>query len=195
MSKKTPSNWTTRDLMVTVVIGITLGVVLIPVTYGYVLLLGVGGLIARSLVGGIYFVPTVFASYVMRKPGAALLASTVGGLVNLPTPSGPVVLGVSVLIGVLGELLIWLTTRYKSYGGQRLAIVGITTGLLVYVLILFSALRSAEFEWNSIAIIAAVLSGITFAAAALIAKLLADAVARTGVLANSALGRANIEEV
>jgi energy-coupling factor transport system substrate-specific component len=196
MVRKPGGKWSTRDLMVTVVIGITLGVILIPVTYGYVVLLGVGGLLARSLVGGIYFLPAVFASYVMRKPGAGLLASFVGGLTTMPfTPNGLIVLGISVLIGLIGELFIWLATRYKGYSLPQLLIAGVGTGLLVYVLILLSFLRSAEFEWNAIVLVAVVLSGVTFAVCALLAKLLADAVGRTGVLSNTALGQANIEEV
>lgn len=190
------TKWNTRDLMVTLVIGLALGVLLIPVTYAYVAFLGVGGLFTRSLIGGIYFLPAVFAAYVVRKPGASFLASAIGGLTSMPfTPYGFIVLAVSILIGLLGELFIWLNTRYKDFGVPRLVAAGAATGLGVFLLILGSVLRSDEFEWNGLVLVALLLSGVTFAVCGLLAKALADAVARTGVLGNTALGKANIEEI
>lgn len=190
------TKWNTRDLMVTLVIGLALGVLLIPVTYAYVAFLGVGGLFTRSLIGGIYFLPAVFAAYVVRKPGASFLASAIGGLTSMPfTPYGFIVLAVSILIGLMGELFIWLNTRYKDFALPRLLTAGAATGLAVFLLILGSVLRSAEFEWNALVLAALVLSGVTFAVCGLLAKALADAVARTGVLGNTALGKANVEEI
>lgn len=190
------TKWNTRDLMVTLVIGLALGVLLIPVTYAYVAFLGVGGLFTRSLIGGIYFLPAVFAAYVVRKPGASFLASAIGGLTSMPfTPYGFIVLAVSILIGLVGELFIWLNTRYKDFALPRLLTAGAATGLAVFLLILGSVLRSAEFEWNALVLVALVLSGVTFAVCGLLAKALADAVARTGVLGNTALGKANVEEI
>ncbi|MCW5877916.1 MAG: ECF transporter S component [Anaerolineales bacterium] len=190
------TKWNTRDLMVTLVIGLALGVLLIPVTYAYVAFLGVGGLFTRSLIGGIYFLPAVFAAYVVRKPGASFLASAIGGLTSMPfTPYGFIVLAVSILIGLVGELFIWLNTRYKDFALPRLLAAGAATGLAVFLLILGSVLRSAEFEWNALVLVALVLSGVTFAVCGLLAKALADAVARTGVLGNTALGKANVEEI
>lgn len=190
------TKWNTRDLMVTLVIGLALGVLLIPVTYAYVAFLGVGGLFTRALIGGIYFLPAVFAAYVVRKPGASFLASAIGGLTSMPfTPYGFIVLAVSILIGLLGELFIWLNTRYKDFALPRLLTAGAATGLAVFLLILGSVLRSAEFEWNALVLVALVLSGVTFAVCGLLAKALADAVARTGVLGNTALGKANVEEI
>lgn len=190
------TKWSTRDLMVTLVIGLALGVLLIPVTYAYVAFLGVGGLFTRSLIGGIYFLPAVFAAYVVRKPGASFLASAIGGLTSMPfTPYGFIVLAVSILIGLVGELFIWLNTRYKDFALPRLLTAGAATGLAVFLLILGSVLRSAEFEWNALVLVALVLSGVTFAVCGLLAKALADAVARTGVLGNTALGKANVEEI
>ncbi len=190
------TKWNTRDLMVTLVIGLALGVLLIPVTYAYVAFLGVGGLFTRSLIGGIYFLPAVFAAYVVRKPGASFLASAIGGLTSMPfTPYGFIVLAVSILIGLMGELFIWLNTRYKDFALPRLLTAGAATGLAVFLLILGSVLRSAEFEWNALVLAALVLSGVTFAVCGLLAKALADAVARTGVLGNTALGKVNVEEI
>jgi energy-coupling factor transport system substrate-specific component len=192
----TSKKWTTRDLLVTLVIGLALGVLLIPVTYAYIAFLGVGGLLTRSVIGGIYFLPAAFASYVMRKPGASILASAIGGLTTMPfTPYGFIVLGVSLLIGVVGELVLWLVTRYKNYGSGKLVTAGVVCGLAVFALILGSVLRSADFQWDSLVLVALVLSGITFGVAAWVAKLLADNVAKTGVLSNTALGRMNADEI
>jgi len=52
MAKQSASKWSTRDLMVTIVIGLAFGVLLIPVTYAYAALLSLG-ILARSLLGGV----------------------------------------------------------------------------------------------------------------------------------------------
>ena len=193
MTKTSAAKWSTRDLMVTIVIGLAFGVLLIPVTYAYAALLSLG-VLARSLLSGVYFLPAAFAAYVIRKPGSILLVCLVSALAAMPfTAYGFIMLMVGLLTGVIGELVTWLFTRYRNFGLGRFALAGAVGGLLEFLLILAS-LRTTQFELG-ILVLALLVSALTFALSAVLAKLLADAVARTGVLANTALGRTNIEEI
>ncbi|MCW5876418.1 MAG: ECF transporter S component [Anaerolineales bacterium] len=192
MPTKTSSKWNTRDLMVTLVIGLAVGVLFIPTTIIYVGSLA-GGMLARSVIGGVYFLPAVFAAYVIRKPGAGLLASAVGGMVALASPNGFIAMIVCIMIGLLGDLLIWLITRYKSFSASKLGLAGFVTGLGVFLAML-SRLGGDDMQL-AVVVPALLVSGLAFAACALLAKALADAVARTGVLANTGLGKENVEEI
>ena len=193
MTKASSSKWSTRDLMVTIVIGLAFGVLLIPVTYAYAALLSLG-ILARSLLGGVYYLPDAFAAYVVRKPGSILLVSLVSALVAMPfTAYGFIVLLIGALTGLIGELVTWFFTRYRNFTLGRLALTGAVGGLLEFLLILGS-LRSTQFDLGILGG-ALLVSALTFGLCAVLAKVLADAVARTGVLANTALGRTNIEEI
>ncbi|MEX2143688.1 MAG: ECF transporter S component [Anaerolineales bacterium] len=193
MVKSTAAKWSTRDLMVTIVIGLAFGVLLIPVTYAYAALLSLG-ILARALLSGVYYLPAAFSAYVVRKPGAILLVSLVSALVAMPfTAYGFIVLIIGALTGIIGELVIWFFTRYRNFSMGRMALAGGIAGLLEFLLILAS-LRTTQFEIG-ILVVALLVSALTFMLCAILAKVLADAVARTGVLANTALGRTNIEEI
>lgn len=190
---KKSRSWSTRDLLITVVIGLAFGVLLVPVTLGYAALLAFGPWV-RSLLGGVYFLPAGFAAYVMRKPGSILLVSFVSGLVAMPFSAyGLIVLVVSLLTGLIGELVTWLFTRYRHFSLGRLIWAGATAGFLEFLLILGS-LRTTQIDWGVMGVALAV-SAVVFAVCAALAKFLADSVVKTGVLANTALGRSTTDEI
>lgn len=192
---KKGSRWSTRDLLVTIVIGLAFGVILIPVTWAYAGLLSFGGIFARSVMGGLYFLPAAFAAYVMRKPGATLLASVLSALPPmLFSPYSLIVLIIGALIGVVGEICVWLLTRYRVFTRARLVWAGLASGIVVYLLILGSVLHTTQFEMN-VLLLALLVSAVVFAACAVLGKYLADAVAKTGVLSNTALGEASADEI
>ncbi len=192
MVKKVENKWSTRDLLIAIVIGLAFGVFLIPVTYAYSLLLSLG-ILARAVLGGVYFLPAAFAAYVIRKPGSILLVSLTSALVVLPFGYGFIVLIIGALTGLIGELVIWLFTHYRNFATGRFVLAACVGGFIEFLLILGS-LRTTQFEVGLVTA-AVLVCGVTFALCAWLAKLLADAVARTGVLANTALGIANADEI
>lgn len=195
MAKKSSKGaWSTRDLLVTIVIGLAFGVLLIPVTWAYAGLLSAGGIFTRSILGGLYFLPAAFAAYVMRKPGATLLASILSALPSMLGPYSLIVLMIGGLIGLVGEVFTWLLTRYRNFSISRMLWLGMASGISVYLLILGSMLRTTTFE-PSILLIAAVVSAAVFAACSLVARYLANSVAKTGVLSNTALGETAADEI
>jgi energy-coupling factor transport system substrate-specific component len=194
MAKKVETKWSTRDLMVSVVIGLVFGVIFIPVTFAYAAFLNFG-IIARALLSGVYYLPAAFAAYVIRRPGSILLVSMVSALAAMPfTPYGLIIILVGTITGVMGELVTWLFTRYRNFPTGLFVLAGIIAGLIEFGLILAGLRTTAELGLGILAI-AFSLSAITFGLAAFLAKKLADAVARTGVLANTALGRSHKDEI
>lgn len=185
--------WSTRDLLITIAIALVFSLALVPITYAYAMAQGLG-ILARAAVGGLYFLPAAFAAYVMRKPGSILLVSGASGLAIIPfTPFGFVALMIGLITGGLGELTMWLITRYRHFGLTRLVLAAATAGLLEYLLIL-TILQAFQLAWW-LAVLAMGLSGLTFAASAALAKFLADTIVKTGVLANTELGRSIAEDV
>ncbi|MEX2162162.1 MAG: ECF transporter S component [Anaerolineales bacterium] len=192
MKNKPTAAWSTRDLLITIVIGLAFGVLLVPVTYVYGLMLA-AGILARAVLSGVYFLPAAFAAYVVRKPGAILLVSVTSALVVLPFGYGFIVLVIGALTGLVGELVTWLFTRYVNFGLGRFVLAGAVGGVIEFLLILAS-LRTSQFDLGLVTL-AVLVSALTFAICTAVAKYLADAVARTGVLANTALGKANADEI
>lgn len=195
ISRPKGRRWSTRDLLVTIVIGLAFGVLLIPVTWAYAGLLSLGGIFTRTIMGGLYFLPAAFAAYVMRKPGATLLASILSALPPmLFSPYSLIVLMIGALIGVVGELFVWILTKYRNFSRARLLWLGLASGITVYLLILGSVLHTTQFEM-SVLLLALLVSSVVFSACSVLAKYLADSVAKTGVLANTALGETSADEI
>jgi energy-coupling factor transport system substrate-specific component len=177
-----PSRWSTRELVVTAIIGATFGVLLIPFTYTYTAAQA-GGALGRAAAGGLFFLPASFTVYAIRKPGAVLLVGLISGLFSAPfTPFGLVVIVISMLTAVMTEPVAWLTTGYRRFSVPRMGLLGLMIGLLEFLLIAATA-RTTRLE-PVVFVPALVVSGLAFVAASVAGKLLADAVARTGVLAN-----------
>ncbi|MCS7088673.1 MAG: ECF transporter S component [Thermoflexales bacterium] len=184
--------WTTRELLIAMVIAVVFGVVMVSSTYLYAAVLGLG-IFARSAATGLFFLPAAFAAYVLRKPGAVFLVSVVSGLVAIPfTPYGLLVLGIGALTGAIGELATWIVTRYRHFSLHRLLATGALAGLIEFSSVLASSLRTTPLT-PALALVAILLSVSAFVIMTFAAYAIANAVQRTGVLANTALGREMME--
>lgn len=187
LKRATRSRWSTRELLTAAVLAMAFAVLLVPFTYLYAAVLSLG-VLARSALTGLFFMPAAFAAYTLRKPGAVFFVSVVSGLVAIPfTPYGLLVLGIGALTGAIGEGACWLITRYRHFSLARVALMSLVAGLVEFLLVLFS-LRVSQIE--PLVLIAAVaLSALGFVIVGVVARFLADAVARTGALSSTALGR------
>jgi energy-coupling factor transport system permease protein len=185
---KSLAAWSTRDLLVVAAIGAALGVALIPVTYLGLTLMATLGPFLYALSTSLSRVPSVMTMYVVRRPGAAVLGALVAGLVQVPfTPTGWVILVAFAFSGAACELP-FLLTRYRRFGLPTLMISGAVAALLGL------ALQYVPFGYGNLALLVQLALILTAAAGgALItgglAKLLADALAKTGVLSGYAVGQ------
>lgn len=186
------AGWNTRDMLVTAVLGLVCGALIVPMVYAYTFLLGLGPLILWATTG-VYFFPAFFIAYCIRRPGAALLGMLLVGLVQLPfTPAGAAFLVSALLRGVLTEPLVAAVTRYRTFDLSRMVLLGALAGLLFF-LIFGLVLGTARFD-IILQLAVAGAATVSCVVGALLAKSLADAIARTGVLSGTALGRTHASE-
>jgi energy-coupling factor transport system permease protein len=177
--------WSTRDILIMAVMSIIFGLFLTGATYLYYVIAALGPIVYWAW-NGPWLIPAVFVVYVSRRPGSGVLTTLIASLVMIPfTPYGVAALFSGLLFGVLTELSLLLFTRYRFFGWIRLALTGILTGALLL------AITGAAFGAFVLApgIIVAIVFSTTLGCAlcALLARALADAVARTGVFAGTML--------
>jgi energy-coupling factor transport system permease protein len=146
-----------------------------------------GDLAQHVLIGG-WMVVAPLALYIVRKPGVGVVVELVAALVEvafLASPVGPMLLLVGLVQGVGAELAFTLT-RYRRYGWWVFVASGVTAALAS------TLLGTVRYGWHlqdlfALRIGLQVVSGIVLCG--LLARVLGDALARTGVLDETALGR------
>lgn len=179
ISKNNKHGWTTRDIMVTAIISIALGVVYVPLTYlaGWMEAIPYLSIIST----GVYFWPIIMVAYLIRKPGTALLSACIIFLIQVPlTPWGVLMMVFVLTIGMPIEF-IFLISRYKNFKLWNIIFTGSFTGLIT---VLF---RFIVHGWGNMTpliqlsfIIAAIFSGGLIGGG--LAKLIGDAVIKTGII-------------
>ena len=187
------AKWATRDLLITAVISVVFAVILLGVSYLFIMFIRPLGLLAQTLGQGIWFIPAIFMGYILRRPGAVMLSQLMIRIILVPiSPYGWMELVGAFVVGVPIEL-VFRATRYRNYRLPVLMLAGIAAGSLrtiaAWVPYGLSEL-APEFQITVVAL--TVISGVL---AALLAKLLADAIAKTGVLSSYAVGQERQEEV
>jgi energy-coupling factor transport system substrate-specific component len=183
------ARWTTRDLIVTAVIAVALGIIFMAYGTFYVAMVGVLGQVGVMLLLGFYYLSGILVPYIVRKPGAALLASFLAAFTELllGSPFGVQALWAGLIQGA-GAEVVFAARRWKDYSLLVLVIAAIMSGIFAffyeYVLFSYGGLT------------AAVQLGLFFVrmpSAAVLAgwlgKVLGDALLRTGVLRGLAIAR------
>ncbi|QBD74854.1 hypothetical protein EPA93_02125 [Ktedonosporobacter rubrisoli] len=187
--------WSTREILLIAAIGIVFGMIFAASYYAFSITV-VFGPIAGWAWTGLYLLPSLLIGYILRRPGAALLISLLYSLVTLLfSPYGPVILINCAFYAVSGEVGLALGTRYRSFSLPWMILSGILSGL-VMILLYVIFYRDSFLEWAlpiRIGVVGiTILTGIV---GAIIGKQLADALARTGALAGTALKNDGTHEV
>ena len=147
-----------------------------------------GDLSQNALIGG-WMVVAPLAVYIVRKPGVGILVEIIASIVEvvfLASPVGPMLILVGFIQG-LGAEAAFAVTRYRRYGWGVFIASGATAALanLLMGLVRFGWAGQDLFELRLVLQFA---SGILLCG--LLARVIGDALARTGVLDNYAIGRA-----
>ncbi|SEE93849.1 ECF transporter S component [Ruania alba] len=147
-----------------------------------------GDLAQNVLIGG-WMVVAPLALYIVRKPGVGIVVEIIASIVEvvfLASPVGPTLILVALIQGVGAEAA-FAATRYRRYGWWVFVVSGITAALANLVL------GMVRFGWAGQDLFA-LRVGFQFASGillcGLLAKVIGDALLRTGVLDNYAIGRA-----
>ncbi len=124
------TQWKTRDLIITAVLAVALGVLLVPYSALYVLVEGVLGQVGGMILLGLYYLAGILVAYIVRRPGAATIASVLAGLVEmlLGSPYGidSVWLG---LVQGLGAEVVFAAAGWKDWRLLILAIAAVMSGV------------------------------------------------------------------
>ncbi len=187
------ANWTTRDLLVTAVISIVIAIPLIGANYILVMFIMPLGMLAICAVQGIWIIPPILIAYILRRPGAVFLSQLIRATIMIPFSTTWWTVSLFALVYAISAELVFLTVRYRNYSSSFLMFAGIVVGLActaVMWLPMGVGLLSIEMQ---IAIL--VISIISGALAGWLAKMLADSIAKTGVLNSYAVGQEFQEEI
>ncbi|WP_454043995.1 ECF transporter S component [Cellulosimicrobium sp. Marseille-Q8652] len=143
--------------------------------------------LASNVLAGAWIVVGPLATYVVRKPGVGILAETLAALVEvvfLASPAGPLLLVVGLVQGAGAELAFALT-RYRRFGWGVFVASGVSAALVSYA---FNAVRFGWLgqDYAMLRLGIQVVSCVVLCGVA--ARLLGDALARTGALDAFAIG-------
>jgi energy-coupling factor transport system substrate-specific component len=136
--------------------------------------------------GWLLVAPIVIA--IVRRPFAGVIAEVMASVVEvifLGSPVGPLLIVAAAIQG-FGSELPFMITRYRSYSWLVFALSGLLGAGFVFF---FSALRFGWFGQDIffLRLVVQLISGMILGG--LLAKVIVNALARTGVLDNFAIGR------
>lgn len=182
--------WEFRDLMLMVVLGVVFGFVywvLVQAWNGLAVLMGPAGDLAQHVLLGGWLIVAPIVIAVVRRPFAGVVAEVIASVVEvifLGSPVGPTLMIAAAIQG-LGSELPFMVTRYRRFGWTVFALSGLLGAGLVFF---YSAFRAGWYGQDILLlrlgmqlVSGAVLGG-------LLAKVVVDGLARTGVVDNFAIG-------
>lgn len=180
--------WNTREIVLVATIGVVFGLLFMAWAAVWQIF-AVFGPLPGEIVVGFWFIAAPISAYIVRKPGAAFLGEFLAAVVELiaGSPWGLWVLASGAVQG-LGCEVVFAAWKWKKYTIPVIMLSGvgatITSFILEYYTVPFFQLAPLLVVGMFIVRLfsGAILGG-------LLAKVLGDALARTGVLNNFALGR------
>lgn len=186
--------WSTRDILIMAAMGVAFGILLGVLLYPYMLSVALGPIVAWAWVG-LYYLPGFFIAYVLRRFGAAFMIAMLYALVMMPfNPYGPMMLISGLLYGSGAELGIAIVTRYRHFNVWTMVLAGIVGSAIIAVV--YAIKWPESFNYPIPLVIGIILTNlVSTAIGAFLAKQLADALARTGVLSGTALKGQEKEEI
>jgi energy-coupling factor transport system substrate-specific component len=190
-STSTRRTWAMKDLVLMVVLGVVFGFAywaLVQAWNGLTVLMGPAGDLSQHILLGGWLLVAPIAVAIIRRPGAGVAAEILASVVEvvfLGSPVGPLLFLAAAIQGIGSELPFALA-RYRRFGWGIFALSGLLGAGLVFF---WSAFR---FGWYGqdifvLRLLLQCLSGIVLGG--LLAKVIVDALARTGVVDNFAIGR------
>jgi len=182
--------WTTRDAMLVAVLAVVFGFLYIQWVPLWVAVRALGAQVGQEALFGFWLAGGVLSSYIIRRPGAALVGEFLAALAEVlfGSAAGAPLLITGLMQG-LGAEFVFGTRRWRDYSPATVLIAGAVTAL---VALPWNWYRLGYFALQPgfllVLVVVRLLSGVLLGG--LCPKLLGDALARTGVLASFAIGRA-----
>ncbi|PSL01884.1 energy-coupling factor transport system substrate-specific component [Haloactinopolyspora alba] len=186
--------WRTVDIVVASVLAVAFGVLF--AVWNNLIYPAISGPLTGSpaapLIGGVWLLPAVVGGLVIRRPGAALYTEVVAATVSMLFGSA---WGLSVFLsGVwqgLGAEVVFALLAYRRWGVVAAVFAGAGAGLAMGVYEGFVLNAPYAWDWKIVYTLCAITTGVVIAG--VLGSVLVRALARTGVLAPFASGRAQAE--
>ncbi len=182
-----------RDIVLLVMLGVVFGFLywaLVQAWNALAVAMGPAGDLAQHVLLGGWLLVAPIAIAIIRRPFVGIIAEVIASVIEvvfLGSPAGPTLLIAATLQG-LGSELPFALTRYRRFGWWVHALSGVLGALLVFF---YSAFRFGWFGQEILLLRLGVqlVSGLVLGG--LLAKVIVDALKRTGVLDEFAIGRAD----
>lgn len=185
-----------KDIVLMVVLGVVFGFLywaLVQAWNGLAVLMGPAGDLAQHLLLGGWLLVAPIAIAIIRRPGVGVLAEVLASVVEvvfLGSPVGPLLVVAALLQG-LGSEIPFALGRYRRFGWARFAVSGLLGATLVFA---WSAFRFGWYGQDVLVLRLALQAASGVVLGGLLAKVVVDALLRTGVLDGFAIGRAAAAE-
>jgi energy-coupling factor transport system substrate-specific component len=180
-----------RDIVLMVMLGVVFGFLywaLVQAWNGLAVLMGPAGDLAQHVLLGGWLLVAPIAVAVVRRPFVGIAAEVIASVVEvvfLGSPVGPLLLVAAAIQGV-GSELPFAAGRYRRFGWARFAVSGLLGAGLVFV---FSAFRFGWWEQDILLLRLALQLASGVVLGGLVARVLVDALARTGAVDSFAIVR------
>jgi energy-coupling factor transport system permease protein len=188
--------WTTRELVVAAVLSVAVGVIfwawgllwtaafsLIPFPFQY-------GTVGLWMMGGL-LVP-----YIVRRPGAAFFAEVVAAFVSMALGNQWGILTMaSGLVQGAGAELVFAAYGWKRFTGPALYGAAALAGVFSIALDTFVYGYYSAYTWTSILVAAIFCVVSSVVLGGLLSQLLAEALAKTGVLAGLQISKGKVKRI
>lgn len=192
-------SWKLKDVLLVAIVGVLFSFVFLGADYLGAFLTTVLTPVGWGAIGyeppfGIWYMAAAFAVYVIRKPGTGIIAELIASILEVLMGNwfGPMVI-VSGLIQGLSIELGFAIYRYRRYDLKSLATASTCAALIGFV---WNTFRNQYYLLGAnvmiVMIIIRLISAFVFSA--VIIKLLADGLAKAGVLNAYPIGQAKMED-
>jgi energy-coupling factor transport system substrate-specific component len=174
--------WTLRETLVVAISGVVFGFLYLAWVQLWLLVQGLTGPLAMDVLFGFWFSVSIFAAYIVRKPGVAFVSEMITAVTQIlaGNPSGAILLLTAAVQGAGAELPLALT-RWRNYRMPVLLLSGAAAAVFsfAYNWVRFGYWKLAPALLVTMFLVRAA-SGVLLGA--VVGRLLARAVRRTGVL-------------
>jgi len=189
-------DWTTRELVVAAVLSVAVGVVF----WGWGQLWAVTGMDnlfpwSYALVG-LWMMGGLLVPYVIRRPGAALYGELVAAFVSMAMGNkwGFLTMASGAVQGVGAEIVFGLG-RWRDFRGVFLYGAAALAGVFSILLDTFVYSYYRIYTWNSVLLAAGLIVLSSLVLGGLLAQLLGEALAKTGVLSGLAISKGKVKRI
>lgn len=189
--------FTLKDLVLLVVLGVVFGFLywaLVQAWTGLSIVMGPAGDLAQHFLTGGWLLVAPIAVAIIRRPFAGVIAEVLASVIEvvfLGSAVGPILFIAAAIQGA-GSELPFAARRYRSFGWGTYALSGLFGAGLVFF---YAAFRFGWYGQDLFFVRMGIqlLSGLVLGG--LLAKVIVDALARTGVVDNFAIGRDQLTKV